>query len=157
MVANSVPVQVIHDPFNGVGTRFIASNNSLRAFCSSYPPYSFLDIEQNGHVARSIPIRESSVIVGRLDPQRKIAPEIDLTPFDTLNTVSRQHARIRVEKNFFSIEDLRSRNKTRQNNAPLTPHKPELLQNGDVVRFGSVNVTFRLSGTSELPTPWSQS
>jgi hypothetical protein len=119
--------------------------------------HAFLDIEQNGHIAQSIPIRESSVIVGRLDPQRKIAPEIDLTLFDTLNTVSRQHARIRVEKTFFSIEDLRSRNKTRQNNAPLTPHKPELLQNGDVVRFGSVNVTFRLSGTSELPTPWSQS
>jgi len=119
--------------------------------------YAFLDIQQNDQVVQSIAIIENHVIVGRVDPNRGITPKIDLTPFDTLRTVSRQHARIRLEKTFFSIEDLKSRNKTRLGELTLTPHQPELLQNGDVVSFGSVKATFRLLGTSVLPAPWSQS
>jgi pSer/pThr/pTyr-binding forkhead associated (FHA) protein len=104
-----------------------------------------------------ITITEISVIVGRVDPKRGITPEIDLTQFDSSGTVSRQHARIRLEKTLFSIEDLKSRNKTRLGELTLTPFKPELLKNGDMVSFGSVKATFRLLGTSELPAPWSQS
>jgi hypothetical protein len=119
--------------------------------------YAFLDIQQNEQVVQRIAIKENLVVVGRVDPKRGITPEIDLTQFDTSSTVSRQHARIRLDKTFFSIEDLKSRNKTRLGELTLTPHKPEMLQNGDVVSFGSVKVTFRLLGTSELPAPWSQS
>src|SRR5438270_9439804 len=119
--------------------------------------YAFLDIQQNEQVVQRIAIKENHVIVGRVDPNRGITPEIDLTQFDTSGTVSRQHARIRLEKTLFSLEDLKSRNKTRLGELTLTPLKPELLQNGDVVSFGSVKATFRLLGTSELPAPWSQS
>jgi pSer/pThr/pTyr-binding forkhead associated (FHA) protein len=119
--------------------------------------YAFLDIQQNEQGAQRIAIKKDSVVVGRLDPRRGITPEIDLTEFDTSSTVSRQHARIHLEKTSFYIEDLESRNKTRLGELTLTPHKPELLQNGDVVSFGSVKATFRLLGTSELPVPWSQS
>ncbi|TMC87181.1 MAG: FHA domain-containing protein [Chloroflexi bacterium] len=119
--------------------------------------YAFLDIQQNEQIVQRITIKESSVIVGRVDPKREITPEIDLTPFDTSSTVSRQHARIHLEKTLFYIEDLQSRNKTRLGELTLTPLKPELLQNGDVVSFGSVKATFRLLGTSQLPVPWSQS
>jgi pSer/pThr/pTyr-binding forkhead associated (FHA) protein len=119
--------------------------------------YAFLDIKQNELVVQRITITEISVIVGRVDPKRGITPEIDLTQFDSSGTVSRQHARIRLEKTLFSIEDLKSRNKTRLGELTLTPFKPELLKNGDMVSFGSVKATFRLLGTSELPAPWSQS
>jgi pSer/pThr/pTyr-binding forkhead associated (FHA) protein len=119
--------------------------------------YAFLDIEQNEQVVQRIAIKEHAVVVGRADPRRGITPEIDLTQVDTSSTVSRQHARIHLEKTSFYIEDLESRNKTRLGELTLTPHKPELLQNGDVVSFGSVKATFRLLGTSELPDPWSQS
>ena len=119
--------------------------------------YAFLDIQQNEQVAQRIAIAENTLIVGRIDPKRGITPEIDLTPFDTSSTVSRQHAQIHLEKNGFFIEDLKSRNKTRLGEVILTPHKPEVLQNGDVVSFGSVKATFRLLGTSELPVSWSQS
>lgn len=119
--------------------------------------YAFLDIQQNEQVVQRIAIKENQVVVGRVDPSRGIAPEIDLTPFDISNTVSRQHARIRVGKDFFSIEDLKSRNKTRLGESTLTPLKPEALQNGDVVSFGAVKAIFRLLGTSELPVSWSQS
>ena len=119
--------------------------------------YAFLDIQQNEGVVQRIAIKENAVIVGRVDPHRGTTPAIDLTQFDTSNTVSRHHARIRLEKTLFYIEDLKSRNKTRLGELTLTPLKPELLQNGDVVSFGSVKATFRLLGTSTLPEPWSQS
>jgi hypothetical protein len=119
--------------------------------------YAFLDIQQNEQVMQRIAIKENHVVVGRVDPRRGIAPEIDLTQFDPQSTVSRQHARIRLEKTLFSIEDLRSRNKTRLGESTLTPLQPEVLQNGDVVSFGSVKATFRLLGTSVLPVAWSQS
>ena len=119
--------------------------------------YAVLDIKQNEQIVQRITLEETSVVVGRVDPNRRITPQIDLTQFDALSTVSRQHARIRLEKTHFYIEDLKSRNKTRLGELTLTPLKPELLQNGDVVSFGSVKATFRLLGTSELPAPWSQS
>ncbi len=119
--------------------------------------YAFLDIQQNEQVVQRIAIKESHVVVGRVDPKRGITPGIDLTPFDPSSTVSRQHARIHLDTTRFSIEDLESRNKTRLGELTLTPHEPEVLQNGDVVSFGAVKATFRLLGTSELPVPWSQS
>jgi FHA domain len=119
--------------------------------------YAFLDIHQNEQMVQRIAIKENHVVVGRVDPKRGITPEIDLTQFDTSSTVSRRHARIRLDTTYFSIEDLESRNKTRLGELTLTPHKPEALQNGDVVSFGSVKATFRLLGTSELSDPWSPS
>ena len=119
--------------------------------------YAFLDIQQNEQVVQRIAITEHTVLVGRADPKRGITPKIDLTPFDTSSSVSRQHARIHLEKDCFFIEDLDSRNKTRLDGLTLTPHEREKLQNGDGVSFGSVKATFHLLGTSELPVSWSQS
>ena len=119
--------------------------------------YAFLDILQNEQAVQRIAITENQMVIGRVDPRRGITPEIDLTPFDASNTVSRKHARIHVEKALFSVEDLKSRNKTRLGEETLTPHKPEAIQHGDVVSFGSVKAIFRLLGTSELPVSWSQS
>ena len=118
--------------------------------------YAFLDIEQDEHNVQRIMIEEPSVIVGRVDPNRGIMPEIDLTQFDTSGSVSRQHARIHLENALFYIEDLGSQNKTRLGDVTLKPFEPDLLHNGDVVSFGSVRATFRLLGTSELPAPWLQ-
>lgn len=119
--------------------------------------YAFLDIEQNEQVVQRFTLKENQVVVGRADPKRGIMPHIDLTPFDTTNTVSRRHARFHLEQDSFSIEDLESRNKTRLGETTLSPHQPEALHNGDVVSFGSVKATFRLLGTSNLPVSWSQS
>lgn len=119
--------------------------------------YAFLDIQQNDQPVQRIAITEHAVTVGRADPKRGITPTIDLTPFDTGSTVSRQHARIQLEDGSFFIEDLESRNKTRVSGSALTPRKLQLIQNGDIVNFGTVKTTFRLLGTSELPVSWSQS
>lgn len=106
--------------------------------------YAYLCLEKEGEDEQRFAIKDRYVIVGRVDPKRGLKPEIDLTSIDPLMTVSRQHARIRYEKTFFYIEDLKSRNKTRIGELPLVPLKPELLQHGDVVHFGSVRLVFNI-------------
>lgn len=115
--------------------------------------YAYLDLEKSGEETQRVPIQATYVIVGRVDPKRGIRPEVDLTALDPQATVSRQHARIRFERTFFYIEDLKSRNKTRLGELVLAPLKPELLQHGDVVHFGSIRMVFRVPGMQDKPTP----
>ncbi|HWZ20833.1 MAG TPA: protein kinase [Ktedonobacteraceae bacterium] len=106
--------------------------------------YAYLCFEEEGGKTRRFAIKDTYVVVGRVDPKRGLKPEVDLTSIDPDMTVSRQHARIRFWKTFFSIEDLKSRNKTRLGELTLTPLKAELLQDGDTLYFGSVRVIFKV-------------
>ncbi len=106
--------------------------------------------KQDGEVQR-FPIMKQDTIVGRLDPKRGLTPDIDLSSIDPTMTISRQHARIRFEETFFYIEDLKSRNKTRLGELVLTPLKPELLQHGDTIFFGSVRTYFEVPGSHAIP------
>ncbi|HEY0753066.1 MAG TPA: protein kinase [Ktedonobacteraceae bacterium] len=138
----------------------IINKQALRNLANSGPlvsddatVYAYLDLEREGAPIQRLPLKEKYVIVGRLDPKRGIRPEIDLSAFDPDVTISRQHARIRFEKTFFYIEDLKSRNKTRLGELVLTPLKPELIQHGDTVWFGSVKLIFRVPGMPDIPVP----
>lgn len=108
--------------------------------------YLYFEPEGEGPVAQRFAIKSNYVIVGRVDPKRGIAPEIDLNSVDSQMTVSRQHARIRSENDGFTIEDLKSRNKTRLRGLTLAPLQPQPLRDGDVVHFGSVRMVFRVVG-----------
>lgn len=119
--------------------------------------YACLDIRQNERTVYRIIIREATVTVGRTDATRGSMPDIDLSPYDPLVTVSRRHARITLTSGHYYIEDLHSRNTTRIGTLTLLPQQSEPLRHGDVVRFGGVKATFRLLGTSELPVAWSGS
>jgi DNA-binding winged helix-turn-helix (wHTH) protein len=57
-------------------------------------------------------------------------------------SVSRRHARIRVDGDVARLEDLDSTNGTFLNRAPVSV--PTALQDGDVVRVGSLRLTFRM-------------
>lgn len=111
--------------------------------------YAYLVIEQGKGELQQIPLMQQEVVIGRLDPKRGVSPDIDLSAYDPRMTVSRQHARIRFADNFFYLEDLKSRNKTRLRERVLTPLQAEKLQNGDDVRFGSVSMTFAIPDISE--------
>ena len=108
--------------------------------------YAYLSFEPNQREMQRLNITQKSVIVGRSDPKRGYSPDIDLSSIDAHRTVSRQHARIRFEGTFFSIEDLKSHNKTRLSELPLEPLKPEVIKDGDVVHFGRVRMRFRVPG-----------
>jgi len=97
-------------------------------------------------VTQRFALKQHNTIVGRRDPKRGYTPDIDLSTLDTKMTVSRQHARIRFEEALFSIEDLKSRNKTRLNELALAPLQTERLQDGDIIHFGSVRLKFEVVG-----------
>ncbi|GAC1459973.1 MAG: hypothetical protein PVS3B3_12530 [Ktedonobacteraceae bacterium] len=113
--------------------------------------YAYLCYEKDGVEVASIPITQKNCVVGRLDPKRGVSPDIDLSQFDPRMTVSRQHARIRVEENFFYIEDLKSRNKTRLDERTLTPLQAERLQHGSNIRIGGVELVFKIPGMLVMP------
>lgn len=110
--------------------------------------YAYLCSEQDGKEVSRIPILGASVVVGRVDPKRGVKPDIDLSALDPNMTISRQHARIRFEQQLFYIEDLKSRNKTRLGELPLTPLQEELLHHNDTIRFGNVRLIFKIPGMS---------
>jgi serine/threonine-protein kinase len=91
----------------------------------------------NGHV---FPLKGELMVVGRKDPTLGIYPEILLTD----KTVGRRHAYVRNQQGTYTVEDLNALNKTRLNGVILTPHEERTLKDGDILRFGSVEVRFEL-------------
>ncbi|HEU5230007.1 MAG TPA: FHA domain-containing serine/threonine-protein kinase [Ktedonobacteraceae bacterium] len=88
----------------------------------------------------AIPLRGDLMVVGRQDPTLGIFPEINLAD----KTVGRRHAYVRYQQGKYTVEDLNALNKTRLNGVILTPHEERALKDGDVLRFGSVEVRFEL-------------
>ena len=87
-----------------------------------------------------IPLTGELMVVGRQDPVLGIFPEINLAD----KTVGRRHAYVRNQQGQFTVEDLNALNKTRLNGVILTPHEERILKDGDILRFGSVEVRFEL-------------
>ncbi|HZS07273.1 MAG TPA: protein kinase [Blastocatellia bacterium] len=85
-------------------------------------------------------------LIGRLDPNRGIHPEVDLSRYDPAARVSRRHAKIFVQNNQFLIEDLNSSNGTFINGqVRLAPRQPHPLASGDEVRLGETRLKFVVS------------
>jgi serine/threonine-protein kinase len=95
-----------------------------------------LIVLSNGQV---INLTGETMVVGRQDPTLGI-PEINLAD----KTVGRRHAYIRNRQGQYTVEDLNALNKTRLNGVVLTPHEERALKDGDILRFGSVEVRFEL-------------
>jgi eukaryotic-like serine/threonine-protein kinase len=89
---------------------------------------------------QTIPLMGELMVVGRHDPVLGIYPEINLAD----KTVGRRHAYLRFQHGQYSVEDLNALNKTRLNGVILTPHEERPLKDGDILRFGSVEVRFEL-------------
>jgi serine/threonine protein kinase len=80
--------------------------------------------------------------LGRADPNRKLSPDIDLSPYDPKRSISRKHARIIREGDLFYIEDLKSRNKTWLGELELTPYERQLLRRHDTIQVGLLELIF---------------
>jgi hypothetical protein len=80
-------------------------------------------------------------IVGRLDRQRGIAPDLDLTPYGAVEKgISREHAEMRSSEDELVLVDLGSTNGTFINENQLTPSVPEVLHDGDLIRLGQMRL-----------------
>jgi len=89
---------------------------------------------------QQIPLNGELMVVGRQDPILGIFPEVNLAD----KTVGRRHAYLRNQQGAYTVEDLNALNKTRLNGITLTPHEERTLKDGDILRFGSVEVRFEL-------------
>jgi serine/threonine-protein kinase len=89
---------------------------------------------------QNIELTGELMVVGRQDPVLGIFPEINLPD----KTVGRRHAYVRNQQGQYTVEDLNALNKTRLNGVILTPHEERSLKDGDILRFGSVEVRFEL-------------
>ncbi|MGI4788716.1 MAG: FHA domain-containing protein [Janthinobacterium lividum] len=95
--------------------------------------------DQNGQTQT---LRIGSNIVGR-ESADILVPD---------KTVSRQHARLQMEKSgSLSVEDLSSTNGTQVNEVLLPAHVLRSLADGDRLRFGSVSLTLHLPSPDAAP------
>lgn len=87
--------------------------------------------------------REGDTLVGRADPVTGITPDVDLTPLDTQRSTSRRHAKLyQLGDSFYVMEEIGVMNGTFVNDRRLATGTPVALQNGDVLKFGLVALTF---------------
>lgn len=90
--------------------------------------------------------REAETLVGRIDPVTGIRPDVDLTNLDGPRSVSRRHAKIIREGGEFKVvEEIGTMNGTFVNGTRIATGAPTALRDGDRLRFGLVDVTFRVT------------
>lgn len=87
--------------------------------------------------------REGDTLVGRADPVTGITPDVDLTPLDGQRSTSRRHAKLyEMGGVFYVMEEIGVMNGTFVNDNRLATGAPVAVQNGDVLKFGLVPLTF---------------
>ena len=81
--------------------------------------------------------QESRITLGRLDEERGLHPDIDLTRFGAVEKgVSAMHAVIDHDFESVQITDIGSTNGTYINDRWLNPNQAYILHSGDEIRFG---------------------
>jgi len=124
-------------PTDRPGYEFPKNNVGIVRPLATPPKQARLVVISSG---QSIPLTGELMVVGRQDPILGIFPEINLPD----KTVGRRHAYLRHQHGTYTVEDLNALNKTRLNGVTLTPHEEHTLKDGDILRFGSVEVRFEM-------------
>jgi serine/threonine-protein kinase len=131
--------------------RDLARDDVFCAFCGTRQPSkrttAKLVVMGTNEMTAQFPINiEGESLIGRMDPNRGIRPEVDLSKYDPAARVSRRHAKIIVQGNQFFIEDLGSANGTFINGTMrLAPSKPHMLVSGDELKLGETTLKFVVS------------
>ena len=106
----------------------------------------FLQEEREGFVYT---LNWQPSIIGRADPDapsQDMLLAVDLTSLRGAEYVSRHHACITVVNDQYFLESITTRNKTWVNNESVQQGTPCILQPGDNIRVGRVNLVFHLRG-----------
>jgi CRP-like cAMP-binding protein len=84
-----------------------------------------------------------TMTIGRRDPVTGIQPSVDLTDLDQERSVSRRHAKLeRRGRQLYLVEDLGTTNGTFVNGQRIAAGEPVEVSNGDLLRFGLVELTY---------------
>lgn len=88
--------------------------------------------------------KKDDIKIGRFDQVTGIHPDIDLTTLDTNKMTSRRHARILRQGSKTQLcEDIGTPNGTFVNAVRIQTGVPVEIKDGDRIRFGDVEMTFR--------------
>lgn len=83
----------------------------------------------------SLPDKDT-IVMGRSDPNRDFEPDFDLTDYGAQRLgVSRQHLSIRRNPLGVTITDLGSANGSRLNGEKISPHTPQMVNDGDEIQL----------------------
>ncbi|MFO7167575.1 MAG: FHA domain-containing protein [Chloroflexota bacterium] len=105
------------------------------------PPYT-LQLADGQQI--QLPTDRAELLVGCLDQQDRIFPDVDLAPFGGRQSgVSRRHALLRWVDSHWTLTDLGSANGTFVNETALVPNVPVALQDNSRIRFGGLAATLR--------------
>ena len=88
------------------------------------------------------PLRDSSVLIGRRGGEQPV--DLDLDFYDPEGYVSRNHARITMERRRYLVTDLGSANGTYVNDERIAPRQPRPLRQGDRIRLGHIVLRFQI-------------
>ena len=98
---------------------------------------------------RRFSLKEGSNLVGRIDPELGIYPDVDLDQDDPEARVSRRHASICIGPSIVTIEDLGSMNGSYLNmGSRLSPGVPIEMRVGDEVLLGKT--VLRLESAEDI-------
>lgn len=131
--------------------RELAPDDVFCAYCGTRQPAkrttAKLVVLGTNEMSAQFPLNnDGESLIGRMDPNRGIRPEVDLSKYDPAARVSRRHAKIVVQGAQFFIEDLGSANGTVVNgNLKLAQGKPHMLVSGDEVKLGETTLKFVVS------------
>ncbi len=90
------------------------------------------------------------VQIGRFDPASNLSPEVDLTQDDVVNKcISRRHAIISKQNKRVVVKDRGSVNGTFINDQKLIPHLPKILNNGDTLKLGRLQIQVQILGMGQ--------
>jgi serine/threonine-protein kinase len=83
-------------------------------------------------------------LIGRVDPETRSFPNIDLTAYDPNAKISRRHAKIySMDGRNYWLEDLGSFNGTSLNGVRIGPRQPQPIHDEDNILFGNTPMIFR--------------
>ncbi|GAB1420439.1 hypothetical protein MASR2M15_05370 [Anaerolineales bacterium] len=94
------------------------------------------------HVIKA-PVSQT-LLLGRIDGEQEIYPEVDLTQFGGRDTgVSRRHAIIIAKDNRVTLEDLGSSNGSFVNDERVKPNESRRIYDGDTIQLGKLKLQVR--------------
>jgi len=131
--------------------RELAREDVFCAYCGKRQPSkrttARLVVMGTNEMSAQFPLSiDSENLIGRMDPNRGIRPEVDLSKYDPAARVSRRHAKIISQGNQFFIEDLGSANGTFINGSVrLAQGRPYVLVSGDELKLGETTLKFVVS------------
>ncbi|MBO0720261.1 MAG: protein kinase [Blastocatellia bacterium] len=131
--------------------RELAPDDVFCAYCGQRQPSkrttARLIVLGTNEMSAQFPLNsDGDSLIGRVDPNRGIRPEVDLSKYDPAARVSRRHARIVAQGTQFFIEDLGSANGTVINGSTkLSQGNRHPLMSGDELKLGETTLKFVVS------------